>query len=467
MISRNHSYFYVPFRVKNVEAWRNRIESLTFDTERNKNITVWEKICDSVPAYLMKFINDGVGYQTERQYAYKLMDKRAYGLPYTDKNRKLLTCFVNRKGVRREFLVDICSIKIHCFGTGVGALVYDVWYSDNMEYDDILEFNYLFRKIGTIHLQIKDAAPFKDLEGYTYLYQLSKHIISNGLDSEVELFFYSINKVRMECNVFSIYCDDQRHNTKKKLFYLSHSYTSDYEYNKKDLGKGFRTYCPYLYMNWGYCQDGIACIYYDTCEFTHGDLDGKLQNDYYFMYLILLHQRYMTVSLMNEMMNCKEADSEEWKRIQQKLLIYRMEYSFNIVSDEMQYHEIYKDVRKILSIDEFEKCLNDISDRMYRIKRQEQEEQEERDANIRNWRTDIALWLLSLLTVFSAFVDSTDLISEWFSVGAKSGPLWAYGIAYVIIIVVMLIVIYFLIKYSLQYKEYKKSVNRNKEQRRK
>lgn len=458
MISKNHSYFFVPFKVQNINDWKERIEEKIFIVN-DSSTKVWQRISDAVPVYLMKYMNDGVGYRTERHYAYQLVEKRAYNLPYTDGNRKLLTCIMHHKGQPKEYTIDI-RIRIHCFGTNIGFLVYDIWYSNDMNYMDILAFNYLFKKVGTSKFEIFSETLLGDHGNTICLYALSESMIANGLDN-VEIFFHANHQIRMTSNVFSIFCDKNSTEIDSKLFHFSHSYTTDYGYNQIYHDDTFCCYHPYVYIHWGYCPDGISCVYYNINDFTYNELNGKLQNDYYFMYLVLLNQKYTLLSLINEMMACRKASPEEWRHIQHKLIIYQMEYSFRVVSDEMTYHRIYSDMRSILSINELENDLKDISNRMYQLKNEEQRESEELANAKRNWRINLGLGMLSLLAVFSAFVDSTDTLDMWFSAYGKYCPPWLYGIAYGVIICVAIIVIKVLISSYLQYR-YREKTKDNK-----
>ena len=462
MISKNHSYFFVPFKVQNINDWKERIEGKTF-IRNNSPTKVWQRISDTVPVYLMKYMNDGVGYQTERHYAYQLVEKRAYSLPYTDGNRKLLTCIMHHKGQRKEYTIDI-RIRIHCFGTNIGFLVYDIWYSNDMNYQDILTFNYLFKKVGTSKFEIFSESLPSSQENTICLYALSESLIANGLDN-VEIFFHANHQIRMTSNVFSIFCDTAKKEIDDKLFHLSHSYTTDYGYNKSYHDDIFHRYHPYAYIHWGYCPDGIACVYYNINAFTNNDLHGRLQNDYYFMYLVLLNQKYTLLSLINEMMACKNASPQEWRHIQHKLIIYQMEYSFRIVSDEMTYHKIYSDMREILSINELEKDLMDISNRMFQLKNEEQSESEELANAKRSWRINLGLGMLSLLAVFSAFVDSTGTLDMWFSACGENCPPWLYIIVYGIIICVAIIVVKVLIVSYLQYRYGEKNKDKKGDKR--
>lgn len=463
MLSKNHSYFYVPFRIRSIENWKKQIEDKTYSNEKRKisSIPVWQKITDTVPVHLMKFINDGLGYQTERQYAYQLAEKRAYGLPYTDGKGKLLTCVIRHKGKTKEYTIDIRNIKIHCFGTNIGFLVYDVWYSIDMDYQEILEFNYMFKKVGTSDINIKDADVPDSGDKNTFLYRLSKNLITNGLD-DVELFFNTNHPVRMESNVFSIFCDTGGDRIEDKLFHFCHSYTIDYGCSQVYPEESFFRFHPFTYIHWGGCQDGLSCIYYDINEFTANDINGKLKNDYYFMYLVLLNQRYTLLSLVNEMMGCKKAVSEEWRHLQNKLVTYQMEYSFRIVSDELTYHRIYNGMRKILSINELEDDLKDISDRMYALKNEEQREKDEKLAVARSWRMDLGLGILSLLTIFSAFVDGADMI-DLFSQISEWGCLpWQYLLAYGFISCVAIVVVVVLVRSFIEYGHSGKSKNQKR-----
>lgn len=470
MLSKNHSYFFVPFRVNCIDDWKGQIENKVYSNEKRdiKNIPVWRKITDDLPVHLMKFITNGVGYQTERHDAYQLVEKRAYGLPYTDGKRKLLTCAICYKDKTREYTIDIRNIKIHCFGTNIGFLVYDVWYSADMGYQDILEFNYMFKKVGTANLKIKGTDIPDGRDKNTFLYRLSQSLIANNRE-DVAIFFHSNHFVRMQSNVFTIFCDtDGEKETliEDKLFHLCHSYTTDYGCGQKYPKDSFCCFHPYTYIHWGGCQEGIACIYYSVNDFTSNDISGKLQNDYYFMYLILLNQRYTLLSLVDEMMTCEKAVSEEWRRIQHKLIIYQMEYSFRIVSDELTYHRIYSDMRNVLAINELEDGIKDISDRMYTLKNEEQREKDEIETANRSWRMDLGLGMLSLLAVFSAFVDSTDILDRlWSGNGVGCLP-WQYVISYIIaygfIICVMAVVVRVLVRSYIQYRRRGKEKNQKR-----
>ena len=105
-----------------------------------------------------------------------------------------------------------------------------------------------------------------------------------------------------------------------------------------------------------------------------------------------------------------------------------------------------------LDQEEEKKCANEIH------------EQEEISADIRSRRTDIVLGLLSLLAIFSALVDSTDVINEWCSKDDKVTLLWPHFLSYGIIGIVTLVVVCFLIHSYLQYRKIK---NKNKDKRRK
>lgn len=102
MLSKNHSYFYVPFTIKDVSNWKYRIESRFYETENGNRIKVWKEITNTLPVQLLKFVDDRIGYHTERHHAYRLMEKRAYGLPYTDGNSKVMSCIIRRQGNEKK-----------------------------------------------------------------------------------------------------------------------------------------------------------------------------------------------------------------------------------------------------------------------------------------------------------------------------------------------------------------------------
>lgn len=463
MISGNHTFFFVPVKVVNITSWKKAVEEMQYQNKKGRTVYVWNKVKNILPVHLMKYVDDGVGYGSGRQFAYELNEKRTYGLPYTDKKEKILSTTIHRneKIIRIEF--DILHIRIHMFGTGIGFLVYDIGYDDSVNYADILEFNYQFKKIGMNKFLI-DNCSIELGKGESFLLELSKNIATCNNSVEAEIFFSAISNVKMQANVFSILQLDDAKNIDDKLFHLSRAYNLDYEYSDCDENEGITTYHPYSYIHWGYCEQGLACIYDNSCNFTRNGFAGNLNNDYYFMYLLLLHQRYLLLDLMDKTLICKN-NIEEWKRVQTDLLDFEIEYSFNVISDERTYHKIYSDMRSILSIVELENDINDVSNRMYVMKHDEElkninriHEQEEISADIRSRRTDIVLALLSLLAIFSALVDSTDVINEWCSKDGKITLLWPHFFSYGIICIVTLIVIGFLIQSYIQYRRVIKKI---------
>lgn len=445
---KNHSYFFIPFKVKDISAWMKHMEGES--TKEGQD--VWRAITKTVSCHLMKFVDESVGYQAKGHFAYELVHKQHYGFPFYDKGVELLRCAVKSEGGEQEYEIYVRDIKAHCFGTGIGFLVYDVWYSKGMSCDDIITFNYAFKKMADNKVKIKTKNEGEQIDWY--FYDLSHKLVDDS-SNNVHIFFDARKDFKKQCRIFSIFCDEKElsdNTSERQLFSLCHGYNLEHEYNLASVHMDFQSYHPYSYIHWGYCQEGIACIYNDEREFTKNGYGGNLQSEYYFMYLILLHQRYAALSLVNDMMRCGKDNLKDWKQLKYRLLQYNIEYSFPMVSDEMPYYKLYQDMRNWLLVDKFEDDLKDVTERMYLLnkdaedkKEEQRKENEQKEIEYRHWTMELVMGLLAVIAAISVLADGAGFIHILLEDSKSYVNHWLYWVLYAVTAGIVFIVVIFLI----------------------
>ena len=120
------------------------------------------------------------------------------------------------------------------------------------------------------------------------------------------------------------------------------------------------------------------------------------------MYVLLLHRKYFLYSILTEIGIGAHNDLSELMRFKSLLFEYQTDYAYERITEVPQYHKLYKKVEEQLDLKTlFEDVLEPI-DSMSELRKEIHEEELTR----KNEEIERAISLLSILTVFSALIDS-------------------------------------------------------------
>ena len=201
--------------------------------------------------------------------------------------------FAEEMGLDAPPVID--EVRLTCFATGVGFMEFWVSYSD-MSAEQIASFSYLFKKAT------KKCG--KELPNQQRaLYDVALSLLPSS--PAAKLFFSSCSKVKYECNCYHFLHLDQpvpdEDTLKTTLYRLSRSYQSNMPVSEESaydvmykVGEG---------DYWSGCTEGLANVMYDDSDHTDSQTNyylhtikrQTLETNYYFMYLLLLNQKYTAV----------------------------------------------------------------------------------------------------------------------------------------------------------------------------
>lgn len=321
---------------------------------------------------------------------------------------------------------SITDVELDLFNPYLGFLSFKINYGE-MNVEQIEKFTYEVKK-----LYIKE-----NVEPYDNLVILTNEILGKKF---VKPFFYSLDNASNVCNVFQmIYIKDKSEYTSENIFALQRGVTRGFlrndEANEESNVDLF--YKPYKYIEWYGCQNVLCCLVKefaanveDNKNFVHNFLPISINNDYLCMYLILLNERYATMYLLSRLIDYRDSDYKTLYKIDDELNYFQINLSFNIVSNEMVYQNLYCKLYKIFNVDNL---IKDVEESEKRLMLQRQKLSEKREKNI-----NIILTALSLLVVGSALIDITSFMDRIFK--NESFMNWIISLVIVVILVAISIV---------------------------
>jgi len=275
-------------------------------------------------------------------------------------------------------------------------------YTD-MTPEEIYNFAYRFKKAE----KDKHHAP---PEGERALYDVALSLLPDN--ARATLFFTAAAGFKRECNCYHfLHLDEaEQHEdeVKNRLFHLCRSYKEDipiHQDSDYDM-----VYTPSSGDYWAGCTEGLVNVVYDANHkdengYLHRTKPAHLQKDYYFMYLLLLNQKFSAVEYIDQISLLFDSKSSALEKLNQRIVRLKTVFSFNVISDDKVFQNVYSKMYDILKI---KQLLEDIVDNESQM-----EMLQNADAVKAGKRSDKFLFGLSLLSLFSALIDASSFFDRW------------------------------------------------------
>lgn len=298
----------------------------------------------------------------------------------------------------------LSGIRISCFSTGCAFAEFTVEYTD-LPLDQIANFVYYFKNAVRKDKNRPDALSLHDA-----LEQILPHTVAYTS-------FFSANGFKKECKTFHGLCAPsapKEEELQGYLTYLRRGYGTFFALPQGDSDYDM-LYEPYSYDRFGGSQEALVNLcYYSDDPSANGYIAkykrAQLENDYRFMYLLLLNQRFSAVRYIDRIAALNKSrlsDREKEKHLNElDLQIIRLKtvFSFNVVSDDLLYQNVYKRMYAILDID---RLLEDICDNEEQLTKLQNGKALETER-----KTERFLLLLSVLSISSVLIDTSGFLDR-------------------------------------------------------
>ncbi len=323
---------------------------------------------------------------------------------FTLKDPSALNVYMFREELKMENAPVIEEVRLSCFSTGVGFMEFWVSYSD-MTVEEIADFSYMFKKATS---KCKKDLPNQQRA----LYDVACELLPK--EQQAVLFFSASARFKYECNCFHFLHLDQEIPENDKLqttlYRLSRSYRSNMP--ASDDSAYDMVYEAGAGDYWAGCSEGLANIVYDyqhgrdekSDYYLHTLKIQRLATDYYFMYLLLLNQKYAAVEYIKMVSQSLNGNTREVENLNWRIVQLKNTFSFNVISDDSIVQNIYS---KMFSVLEIRNLLEDV------IENEKQMELLQKAKHMRDDRlSNKYLFGISILSLFSALIDSASFFDR-------------------------------------------------------
>lgn len=376
-------------------------------------IPVW---FDDFEKISKKTVNNSIWCCTEKEkvspsylyhYASNIAKDSSLFKSYTLRDTSSLNIYMYDEEINFKESPSIEEVRFSCFSTGIGFVEFWVSYS-NATLEEISNFAYLFKKATKSKEKARE-------NGKQSLYDVAKSLLPH--DMNYQLFFSSSAQFKYECNCFHfIHKNDsipQKTQLNNTLHHLCRSFKSTMPIITDS--KYEMTYEAGAGDYWCGCTEGIVNVLFDfqgkdddnSDYYLHTIKPIHLSVDYYFLYLLLLNQKFSAIQYIYMVSKVINKPSKDIENLNRRIIQLKNIFAFNVVSDDIHFQNIYS---KMFSILEIKSLLADV------IENENQIEFLQRSKHAKDDRiSNKYLFGISILSLFSALIDAAsyfDRINE-------------------------------------------------------
>lgn len=360
------------------------------------------------------------------RYAADINRNKSLFASFTLKNPSSLNVYMFQDEMPGKSTPTIEEVRFSCFATGVGFMEFWVSYS-GFDGQDIAEFSYMFKKATR-----KCNREFSNQQ--RTLYDVARDLLPHNC--QAVLFFSTSARFKYECNFFHFIHLDQeipeKTTLEETLYHLSRSYRSDMPIAAESAYDVVYKVSDGDY--WAGSPEGLVNIVYDyqnslqakTDYYLHTLKPQRLQLDYYFMYLLLLNQKYSSVEYIRMVSLSVDSNTRAVESLNKRIIQLKNTFSFNVISDDSVIQNVYS---KMYSVLEIRNLLEDV------IENESQMELLQKAKHMNDDRLSNKYLLgISILSLFSALIDAASYFDRLEGVKAISTLLSLLCVSSVLVI---------------------------------
>lgn len=443
---KNISYIFIPFRYKEKKNTKSLLTALELDSQ-------WQRTDDKIK-YMLKYVADKIENKESgksRCDHFVLTDQAMGGYGFSGKENIFYTEKHLLNGIETDYAFEITGVQIYYFSTSVSLMIFQLHFkstagvSGSLSSQELLRISsaqYYLKKVSREHIHQCGKAGAKG----TTLLEIAQMLTEPlGLDDELDFFFYA-NKGTERANLLTYLEAESSENFKHDLFYLRRCYREDYVYYPDERQDEHEIYTASGNIIWGLSPEAAACI---VCpekggeEFLHTRFFNNFKKQYLFMYVLLLHQKYV-LYLFQTMINAElYEDLDVLEEYRKKLYKFETDFVYSRITEVQHYQNLYDRMTDAFALRDMYEDVREPLLSLAEARRGELEKQQKK----RDDKMNSALFVLSLMGAFSALSDIREVVDSFFGKFLDETMIEIIqGGCAVIIIVIMIYVFSLLIK---------------------
>ena len=384
----NVSYAFIPFSFEKGISFQNLAQEI-------RNSEKWECVEDDLK-YMLKYISDKFKTDDpEKCQCFHFRFKESIA-----KNNEYKFSKTNYSGEEVEYKFNINGAELFCFSTRVCVLALEITFPD-ADAKTISSAQYYLKKVSRQTISCEGRT--------TTLLELSKNLVSSFEGYKQFDFFFFSNSQRERANFFTCIEQESLDNYKEDLFFLKRCYndeflyTADEETEKKEIFRSSED------IAWGITSEAVACItspaeirrnFFDTTFYRN------FKNLYFFMYVFLLHQKYVLYLFLSEIGIGTYNDLETLEGYKDRLYEFETDFVFSCITEVPQYQNLYDRISEAFNLKNMYKDVHEPLLALSDVRRTSSEKSEKKKDSLVN----AFLFILSILSVISVIADAYSFI---------------------------------------------------------
>lgn len=435
----NTSYIFIPFIFD-----EKQVEFLTLMRALNESPT-WTQVHDEIK-YMLKYVADKLNNQDEKNcscFHYRLNEAayKTFGLEEVGNWYRTVELPLN-ENTKKIYKFQILSVQLYCFSTSVCIMAFQVHFETN-EPLEISAAQYFLKKVSRPILctESDSTVPFSMLS-------VAENIMSAFHTVGHFSFFYYAPSGEERANMLTYLEIPPQADYKYLLYYLRRCYSPGYLYTEDAKAESEEIYMSSKDIIWGLSSEAAVCLTVPSdgrSAFIHNVFYPNFNAQYLFMYILLLHQKYVLYMFLMKIGIGTYNDLETLESYRQQLYEFETDFVFSCLTEVPQYQNVYERMTKAFALRQMYEDVHEPLISLSEVRRVHSEnKQKKRDEKLNN-----SLFLLSILSFFSALIDSFDFVDSFF--GQFLGEIAVKGIQGVCIVGIICIAVYII--YTLRKKE--------------
>lgn len=398
---KNTSYIFVPFIFK-------KQGDFDFLVGRLDSSDSWVQIHDEI-VYMLKYVADKIDSCNKRScqcFHYRLNDLKREQLGLGTDHDWFSTVPHPFQGQNENILFQILNVQLYCFRTTVGIVAFQI----HLEKDDpfwLANAQYHLKKVSREKIFLGGPS------NATTMLDISKALTSEFASVSEFSFFYYSNPSTERANVLTYLEVERRESYRKELFYLRRCYSEGFLYVEDSKAEAEEIYTPSKDTIWGISPEAAVCLVcpeFGREAFIRNTFYKNFNAQYLFMYVLLLHQKYVLFMFLTKIGIGTYNNLNTLEEYRHQLYEFETDFVFSCVTEVPQYQNLYDKMTQAFSLKKMYEDVHEPLISLSEVRRETAEaEQKKRDVNVNR-----ALLMLSVLSFFSALVDSFDFINSFF-----------------------------------------------------
>lgn len=388
---KNKSFVFIPFKAEPVCGKK---ASLFSDVKKTINESgVWDDYGEESKRYLLNYVADRID------------------CGKADNNDPICIVRKAKEEIMREAVkqgtsssqYDIINIFLFSFDTSINLICIEIVFNET-DYETITD-----KLFYTKSFNKKDNKDELYKKAVFLIDKMQEHSETIGFK-----LFTTTSEDQQRANILTYYetPKSDKEDLNKCLFRLSHCYKADFEYSEDSDDKCL------IYKNNGNCHWGItsecaACVAYPEVDFVRNYFRKNFDTGYLMTFALILNQKYTLYKFQTDISKIpfeeKNPKTEEISKAQQKFYKFEKNYNFKTVSETPQYQNVYN---LLFDANRIETLMKDVQEPMDALSSILKEKAEDADSK-RETAINISLAVISLLTIWSALIDSQDFLDVY------------------------------------------------------